>query len=323
MKLCKNKTLKHGKDQCIHNIKANDGTCLCSLGAEFLCLENKNIEVHRLSMSAIASWNCKMKYYYKYIRKLSIRDEYKSPALKAGIIWDNYCEDVVKGTVDYNKLTIACEKYNIPKAIHGKLSALVRACIELGVDSAMTINNKEVVTQSKCSGEIDGYEIVGVLDRKYDEYFVETKLSSRPSYYSEKQNIYNQVGIYFMLNPELEKVIMEVTKMPAQKITQDESVEEFEDRVCADIIKRPSFYFIGIDRASGSFGTTFYRQEFNYDWLRQMIHKVGLDIRHTIDNDLWYPNHAMCMNPFMCDFFDIHKTGGISDLIFKERDIKK
>jgi hypothetical protein len=177
-------------------------------------------------------------------------------------------------------------------------------------------------TEVSFTYELDNIIVTGFYDRLYENYFVENKYTSQPDAYETKFKITSQVGTYFLVNPALEYVIMELTVPPGQRpLTSgksrplDESPEEYNERIRHDIMKSPSKYFIGYDRTTKSYGVKFYRTEFEsaglLDELKDRYNEIGLEIKQRMENDSWYKEETGCMMyNSTCEYYDICSTDG-------------
>jgi hypothetical protein len=131
-----------------------------------------------------------------------------------------------------------------------------------------------------------------------------------------------QAGTYLYTNPAYEYVVMEVTRTPAQRLGKNEEMDDYQSRVYSDIIRRPSYYFIGWNNKTRTFGKKFYRSEFDLKELPMTYHKIVKALRYCIDNELWVNNELGCHSPVTCDYYDIKKTGVISEEIYEIREYK-
>jgi hypothetical protein len=260
-----------------------------------------------------------MKYFYNHIIGVTRKPHKTSEPIKLGRIWDQFIEDVHNGKPSKNNVMESLESLDVNQDNRQKLIALCRAYIEFvtpdkaGLLSCQyefnyLINNRLVVN--------------GKLDRAYDNYIVETKLSSKPDFYTKLHNIHSQISTYFIANPDFEYCIMEVTRLPQHRIKPDESMETFQDRIYGDILSRPSNYFLKYNRKSKTFGVKFWRSEFDLDETKRTDSILSMDIRRCIDNDDWYKNFLSCHNPGDCEYLPICETGNISEMLFDDKEKK-
>jgi len=96
------------------------------------------------------------------------------------------------------------------------------------------------------------------VDRAYEDSIRETKLSGSPDFYTQKENVTFQLGTYFLANEHWEYAVVEITRVPGLRTGQgkfsDEESGDYEARLYSDIISRPSYYFLGWDRKTRTYG---------------------------------------------------------------------
>jgi len=284
-------------------------TCgFCNIPNYFRCTECLQVKLPALSVSSVNDFiTCREKYHLSHILGLTLKDEYKSVALKMGSIFDAWME----ARHSNRKFAwVQFSHYSMDEWSFAKM---------MGVMEAIEVLNVKVDKDCNCQYEINvplsSARITGFMDRKYDDYFVETKFSSRPDNYLEIPTIQFQVGTYFMDDEDMEYVVMEVVRAPGLKPIDNknktETPDEYRARVRQDVVGRPSFYLPGWSAKNHTFGKKYYRSEFNLDRIREIYEAVARDMRRAIDEDNWYPNERACLQPWRCDFYDIRKTGGV------------
>jgi hypothetical protein len=164
----------------------------------------------------------------------------------------------------------------------------------------------------------------GFYDRKYPDYFCEDKLSGRPEYYLDPFYVQSQCGTYFLGDPELKYVIMEVVKFPQQKPSKkkEESSDEIYKRVYSDILSRPGNYFIGYDREKNRYGKKFFRGEFDLQAIEERYKQVTIEIMAARWSGNFYKNFKNCGNNYgsNCEYMTICKTGNVSENMYKIRE---
>jgi hypothetical protein len=167
--------------------------------------------------------------------------------------------------------------------------------------------------------------VTGFYDRKYNNYFVENKLSGRPEFYLDPFYIQSQNGTYFLADKNLEYCIQEVVQFPKQKeyTKRDESPEQLYKRVFDDVLSHPSKYFIGFDREKRVYGKKFYRGEFDLDEIKNGYKQTILEILSCRWTGNWPKRWKSCNNVLpgiSCDFQSICKTGNVSETMFQIRE---
>ncbi len=171
-------------------------------------------------------------------------------------------------------------------------------------------------------------KITGFYDRKYPTYFAEDKLSSRPEYYTEVYPLTSQVGTYFLADPNLEHVIMEVVQFPGQKIlketkkrTEAETPDQLYERVYNEILSRPSNYFIGFNRESKKMGKKFFRGEFCLEEIADSYKQIVIEIISARWSNNFYKNRKACGNQYgnECSYLKICENQNVSENMFSIR----
>ena len=199
------------------------------------------------------------------------------------------------------------------------LSVLKRSFIDLRIQT-----DKEGLLgcQYKVVTQILNTNLVGYVDRAYEDHIVEMKLTSRPEFYTQKENLAYQLGTYFLANDAWEYAIVEITRTPSLKTKEGEELEAYEQRVYGDIISRPGHYFLGWDRKTRTYGTKFWRSEFDLDEIHSTYCHVLQEIRETVERGSWYPNYLACHVPAPCPYLPIKRSGVVSDEVFERRQRK-
>ena len=290
---------------------------LCRRRGEFLCRETLDRNLPNLSHSARMSWvQCKRKHYLEKVQGIRAKADKISVPLKFGTMWDKFQENKYGRSHDLTKLSNAL---NLSELEVARFNAICAAFNKLQLAernaNAFELQKRIVIPGNNCN-------IVGYLDRSYDDHFVEVKMSARPQYYQDPFNISFQVGTYFLANPNWQYVVMEVTRTPTTTWNRDnETIEEYEERLYKDIIKRAPMYFPGINRKQCTFGRKFFRSEFPLDEIRKTYEYVEAEIlaaSHDVSGDSFYKSFQ-CSSPFPCDFLPICRDGVISQTLFTTR----
>ena len=303
---------------CKHYIDGlKDEAGFCDRPSQFRCIEALKLHLPSVSQSAVKMFcHCRERYYKHYIQGITLRDEHLPLPIKCGSVWDAFMDLKVTNSSDRLDLDVYINKYQLYPEQIAKLQALMRAYKDLGIEL-----HEGGETQYQVFHNAGDTTITGYLDIAYEDSIAEVKLSASPDFYTNLENIHLQVGTYLMTNPEWECVDMLITRLPGLRTGNgkfsNESIEEYRLRVYSDIISRPSYYFIGYDRKMGRYGKRFYRGEFNFEGLEQTYHMVLKDMRHCIDNNLFYKNTLACHVPGACEFLPYLKSGVISDTLYR------
>ncbi len=231
------------------------------------------------------------------------RPEQLGKPLKMGALWDLY-QQYVYQEMDFQLINELINEYEIDEFDVAKVSALFKS------------HKKFIDPDYSCDCQVELQKqiaedctVKGIIDRLYDDnFFVESKLSSRPMSYLNVWGVTPQVGTYFLLDSNLEYVIMEVAQTPKLKVKKNENAEEFENRVFKDICTRPSHYFIGLDRDKGAFGKVFLRDDFNIERLKERYKIIVTEIKflEELGADSFYQQETGCFAyGTACDFLPI------------------
>jgi len=298
-----------------------DGVGFCSKTSMFLCTEAMKHKLTPISYSQLSDWSaCKMRWYYRVVMGLKPTAENTPEPMRMGAAWDRIQTHLYTGTdINLDDLLLSDTQTS-------KLRALYRAWDELELTSSDTV----LGVQHKIKTLIGQNVITGVVDRCYEDYFIESKLSSRPDFYLQLENIMFQCGTYFLAYEQWEYVVMEVVRVPQLKSGygkfSDESPQAYENRLYADIVSRPSFYFQGYNKDTHTFGVKFYRSEFNLDEVERTFRCMIQEVHDTLERGSWYRNRSACYVPAQCLYVPVCKTGVVSEEIYTKRvqnEIKK
>ena len=315
--ICNEKQIEN--DVCRFIVNSKDKQSLCRKRGEFLCKETLNYHLPLLSHSARELWiKCKRAYYLYKIRGISAKQDKIQSALKFGQMWDKFTENQYKGS-DFNDLTMLATQLELTELEIARFNAIARAfeklCLASSSSDPFTLQKKIIIP-----GEI--VNVIGYVDRAYDDHFVETKMSARPQYYQEPFNISFQVGTYFIANPNWKYVIMEVTRTPTMTWDRtNDSIEVFEEKLYKDILKKAPMYFPGLKRKEYKFGKIFYRSEFPLDRIKETYEIIGQEILNasSYKDDKYFYQSFNCNSPFPCEYIPICKDGVISETLFNFR----
>lgn len=338
------------------------GECgYCKQPKSFRCVADV-CRIIPLSHSSVSDFcTCHYLYYLKKILGIEVRPPFLSSALKAGVLWDA-TKQLHLG--EKKSLRDIINKYEIDDYTVAKVKAIYSAYkyLEIEVDPgyelqakidmtydivlppsqfvpSITVGDnhaKEVVNlwqEAKDQAEderkwIFPLKITGFYDRKYPTYFTEDKLSSRVENYTEVYPLTNQIGTYFLADPNLEYVIMEVVQFPQQKIlketkkrTEAETPDQLYERVYDEILSRPSNYFIGYDRETKRYGKKFYRGEFPLTEIEDSYRQIVIEILSARWSNNWYKNRKACNNIFghKCEYLPICENQNVPEQMFSIR----
>ena len=215
----------------IRSINANEPG-FCKQFTRFRCTEAMKVKLSPISYSSFTDYvHCKERYKHRNIDGLQMKPEHLPEPLKLGRAWDAYGQYLFDGT-DHQQVIAPLQ---LSESQQAKINGLARAYQDLEV----SINKVGLMGfQSKFHVPVGQEQIIGYVDRAYDDYIVESKLSGRPDFFKQKENLTYQLGTYFMANEAWEYADMEITRVPALKPKSDETAQAYEERCYGDIIGR-------------------------------------------------------------------------------------
>jgi hypothetical protein len=325
---CKQMTPSASKP-CVHYIPGESNFAgFCTQPGQFRCIEAIKAKAPRLSHSSVNTWlRCRRRWYIEYIKGVARKPTMQSVALKMGTVWDKvkqaaYSEGAWKVSTGIGIILDMAPDLALEEKDQLKLRALVRALGVLDyqpekceVDVKATYYYNKANAEMFVSGKLDAMP----LDKPY---YYEVKLSGRPDWYTQITNIESQVGTYFLFDERFEFVVMDITRVPdlrQLKGKSDESEFAYEERTYDDILRRPSFYFLGWNNEKKRYGRPFYRREFDIIDVEKRYRVISQELKQAFVDDAIYANPTACLTPFECDFKPICSTGGVSDILFRER----
>ncbi len=316
-----------GGSDCLFYIEQLNQAGYCGRSEMYRCLMDVGSKHIPLSFSTVGDFTtCHRLYYLKAIRGIKVRNSQMSNALKMGRLWDSGLQKLLGKEVDLNSIV---DDYEINNREIAKVKALYRAYkaleikAEPGYDLQAKFNN--VFDCYESEGFMQKVWVKGFYDRKYPNYFVENKLSSRPDNYLDLFFITSQVGTYFLADPSMEYCVMEVVRTPDLKSTgsyKNEDDDAYGERCYQDIISRPSYYFIGYNKTSGTYGKKFYRSEFDLEEIRSMYRMVSVEIHDACGFDGFYKNVKVCnsvLPGIVCDFQGVCQHNVMSEIVYQIR----
>lgn len=327
---CERRVETEGKP-CLYYINADKKGIagFCSLPTGFRCIEAMKHYSPRLSHSGANVWmKCRRAWMLDYVEGITRRPEFLGVPLKIGSVWDRVMQrafglgewDVSTGLDIIDDLY---HFYQLDPKDRAKLRALTRALgmLEFRPEKCITdvwTEQYDEKLELHVSGKLDAKPL-----REGAKYFYEFKLTTRPDWYEDLKNIESQIASYFLFDPSLEFCVMVNTRVPALQqrgIKTDEEPDEYEERCFSDICRRPSFYFYHWDGQKKRWGSPFYAREFDMEDVRKRYQHIAREIKDAIRHDALYANPAACLNPGPCNFIDVCKTGGVSDIIYMAKD---
>jgi len=309
---CKMLSPGNGKP-CQHYIRPNNDSepGFCTQPTKFRCVEAMRIKLPAISYSHLTKFiACKQRYKHAVIDGLKVKPEHLSEPLKLGTSWDIFIRSL------YNKvyeLSTKLQPLQLNSTQMAKISALARAYKDLEIQVK---TDSLLGCQFKIHTSVGQEQIIGYVDRAYEDHIIKTKFSYRPEFYKQRENLTYQLGSYFMGNEAWQYADMEITRVPYLKLKSNESPETYEERIYGDILSRPGHYFIGWDRKTRTYGVRFWRSEFNLDEIFRTYVYLLQELKDTLKRESWYPNYLACHIPTPCQYLSIKRSGVVSDEIF-------
>ncbi len=291
----------------------------CQQATRFFCIEAMKRKLPAIAYSHLSDFiSCKLRYYHSVIQGLQVRPKCLPEAMKLGKGWGSFIRHLYDGT-DYQA---EIQSLELSPEQQAKLSALMRAYQDLEIQ---TNTDGLLGCEYQIHVPVGQNQIIGYINRAYEDHIKEIKLSTRPDFYTQKENISYQLGTYLMGNDHWEYADMEIARVPGLKTGwgkfADEGSQGYEERLYGDILSRPAFYFLGWDRKARTYGVRFWRSEFDLDETFSIFAYVLREIKDTLERGAWYPNNLSCYVPTPCVFLPIKRSGVTSDQIFEKRQI--
>jgi hypothetical protein len=339
------------------------GECgFCKRPETYRCVADITRTISQSHSSVGNFLTCHYYYYLTKIIGVEVRSAHLPVAMKAGKLWD-CCKQfhlgakVIKdrGGIEFKSPKDVVNAYEIDPITVAKVRALFKAYKELEIkvepgyelqaevnlDYTITLPpssfipsisvGKEAINlwQARQDQNVDErvwefpLKVTGFFDRKYSNYFTEDKLSGRPENYLDPFMIDSQMSTYFLADPNLEWVIMEVVTFPQQKELKkkEESPEQIMERIYQDILSRPSRYFAGWSNQKRMYGVKFFRNEMNLKAAEERYKQVVIDIQAARWSNIFYKDFTRCGNMYgsFCPMRPLCKSGNISEEIYKIR----
>jgi hypothetical protein len=294
--------------------KTQPGFCGYPGTIRFFCEEAMKRRLPSISSSSLTDFiHCKLRYYHKTIEGLSVKPEHLPESMKLGKAWDLILHAKYAPTFDP---TEEVEALQLTPEQAAKINGLARAFTDLEIH----LNTDGLLgCQYKITSQILNTNLVGFVDRAYENFLVESKLSTRPNFYEHKENVTYQAGTYMIADGRWDYIIMEVTRTPSLRIKDGESPEDYEERIYGDVVSRPGYYFLGWDRKAKTFGTRFWRGEFDLEEVYSTYVYVLEEIKSALERGAWYPNSLACHVPSACAYLPIKRSGVVSEEIYERR----
>lgn len=352
---------QYAEDESMNQLSGECG--FCKRPETYRCVADITRAIPQSHSSVGNFLACHYYYYLTKILGIEIRPPHLSIPLKAGKLWDctkqfylGAKEIKERDGVIFKTPWDVINYYEIDPRTVAKVRALFKAYKELEIavepgyelqakvdlDYEITLSPSSFIPSISIGKEaIDLWDerekqdedkrlwkfplkVNGFYDRKYPMYFTEDKLSGKPEYYLDPFYVDSQISTYFLADPNLTHVIMEVVLFPQHKELKkrEESPEELFKRVYDDVLSRPSKYFQGWNNQKRAYGIKYHRGEFRLDLAAERYRQVVIEIQAARWSNGFYKNFRSCSNMFpgiSCEMKTICKTGNISPEIYKIR----
>jgi hypothetical protein len=321
-------------EPCKYYIEKNEGRIcgLCKKPERYRCINDLGYKPLPLSHSNVQSFlTCHHLFYLQQVLGVKVKDAHTSKPLKMGQLWDA-CQRYALGEKDMSLIDNVITGYDIDEVEVQKVKGLYKAWKQLGIryeegyELQKKIDNAIVFEEGACwgTGEPVELRVRGFIDRSYPEYFAENKMSSKPDLYTDIFFIQSQVGTYFIADPGLKSVVMEVVRTPDLKMSkkEEDSPETYGNRIYHDAISRPAHYFIGYNPERNTYGKRFYRNEFDLNDVRSRYKHIFREIYEAAALGGWYKNDRSCKNilpGIVCDMLGACRYGKLSDEVYEIR----
>lgn len=304
---------------CKYYIRPDNSTQpgFCSQPTRFFCIEAMKRKLPAISYSRLSDFiHCKLRYCHSVIEGLSVKPHQLPEPLKLGQAWGAFMQFIYQDTPFHEAL----EPLQLSAEQRAKINALARAYRDLEIQ---VHRDGLLGCEYRVHVPVGQNQIVGYVDRAYEDYLIESKLSTRPDFYTQKENVTYQLGTYFLGNEVWESATMEVVRTPSLRTGQgrysEETSEEYEERVYGDIISRPGYYFLGWDRKTRTYGVKFWRSEFDLEEIFRTYVHVLRELKNTLYHGAWYANNLACHVPAPCPYLPIKRSGVVSQEIYERR----
>jgi len=335
----------------------DSGKCgFCKRPNAYRCIADVTRIIPQSHSSIGTFLTCHQLYYLQKILGIEKRPAFLSTAMKAGVLWDSVkqkhlgAEINIKSIIDtyeidpitvvkvkalynaYKELEMQVEpgyelqsKINLTYDIVIPPSSFIPS-VTVGAEAINLWQEKEVQSNDERTWKFP-LTVNGFYDRKYPTYFTEDKLSSRPEFYLDPFYIQSQCSTYFLADPKLEWVIMEVVQFPKYKSpkNKEESADVVYKKVYDDILSHPSNYFMGFKRDKRVYGRKLFRNEFDLVATQERFKQVTIEILAARWSNNFYKNFKSCSNVMPgigCELQSICRNGNMSETTYQIRDKK-
>ncbi len=304
--------LDNAKPPCAHYLVGG----FCALTGHYRCQEWQKLNEPALSHSAIKDYTtCRHKYWLGW----RCGWELIAPAVRLRMgKYASDCFDLIHSEKPYRQyLDDLIEENKEFDEYPAELAALD------GLLKAYCANSKSEFRgqpQFEFRWNIPDYpKVHGYLD------LVEYKDSSKPTiawefkYSTQDPSNWSrfilapQLTTYFIGVPSLQRITARIIRVPQLRLGKEEKLDEFTERVYADVKSRPGHYFKDMN---------FWREEFDLQGWMETVRNLSREIG-SLKYESQYYQTGNRDNCFKCDFRDICESGVVSETIYRKREIRK
>jgi hypothetical protein len=296
----------------------------CGLDNFFLCIEARKRKAPRISHSELSTYGkCYRMWWLSYVVGL----ERVNPPIRllAGKIFSE-CLDQLLSNKPQSTYQEVIQKYSSYKDEKGEFPReLLMITAWMEALEQLPLSEEKGETQYEAwTNDLDYPRVHLFMDWVRKDGDEEPRIGKECKYTGNMDNwnkfvITPQFGTYFWGVPTLERLDLVLFKVPQLKIKKgknEESPEEFKDRVKKEILLNKLEY---IEKKS------FWRNEFDINAIKsryQTMTKELYDRMQVGESAFWMTdNRETC---FRCDFLDICANDGIvSEQLYKRKEIKK
>lgn len=296
----------------------------CSLDNFFLCIEARKRKAPHISHSELSTYGkCYRMWWLSYMVGL----ERVNPPIRllAGKIFSE-CLDQLLSNNPQSTYQQVIQKYSSYKDEKGEFPReLLMITAWMEALEQLPISEEKGETQYEAwTNDLDYPRVHLFMDWVRKDGDEEPRIGKECKYTGNMDNwnkfvITPQFGTYFWGVPTLERLDLVLFKVPQLKIKKgknEESPEEFKDRVKKEILLNKLEY---IEKKS------FWRNEFDINAIKsryQTMTKELYDRLEKGESAFWMTdNRETC---FRCDFLEICSNDGIvSEQLYKKKEIKK
>ncbi len=169
------------------------------------------------------------------------------------------------------------------------------------------------------------YGIIDLLDSTDSEFpvwFAEMKYTEKPDFYLNSILATTQLATYMLAFESLSYAWIRPVRVPILRSTGqyvDEDEDSYKERLVADILRRPKFYFPYYDKEKSTWGVKYYRENFPLGDIKKHYRMAALDIARDVKRGYFRQNESACLSPAQCEFYELCTAGGPSEFIYERR----